>query len=463
MLPSQTARASSSRSHMYRRHRSRRIPAIIAAVVLFAGVFIVIKVWQGRGGPDTALGAPDENTTSKSTDTGEPSRPVSPQPTRLTQPTNTAASSTQLAANQPARTNTTPANTGGTTDKISMAPSAPTAPPATNNSSQGATNPPPIQPKPSATNVGTPIPASATGNLEIKANTSTPTNAPSTTSGSAQPNAASANTPNISSTSSGTVAQRVQSGFDLLTQNKPVEGRKMLTTALESPGISHADADRIRAELTKLNQRMIFGPEIIAGDPHVMAYSIESGDSLAKLPRKLGLKTDWRFIQRINNIADPTKIRAGQRLKVVKGPFHAIVDKKNFRMDLFMGEGAERVYVRSVQVGLGEYGATPEGAFVVKSNSKLVDPAWTNPRTGEYFASGDPKNPLGKYWIGLVGTSDNIRDLETYGIHGTVDPDSIGQLRSMGCVRMLADDIALTYEVLIENVSRVEIHGEDYP
>jgi hypothetical protein len=259
------------------------------------------------------------------------------------------------------------------------------------------------------------------------------------------------------------VAQRVQAGVDLLAQNKPVEARTMLTTALESSGISIADADRIRTELTKLNQRMIFGPEIISGDPHVFAYTIESGDSLAKLPRKLGAKTDWRFIQRINNISDPTKIRGGQRLKIVRGPFHAIIHKPDFRMDLFMGDGANRVYVASFKVGLGEYGATPEGAFTVKTNSKLVDPAWTNPRTGEFFASKDPNNPLGKYWIGLIGTSENIRDLETYGIHGTIEPESVGQLRSMGCVRMLEDVVALTYEVLIENVSRVEIHGDDYP
>ena len=237
----------------------------------------------------------------------------------------------------------------------------------------------------------------------------------------------------------------------------------MLSAAMLTSGISSANTDRVRSELTKLNQRLIFGPEIIPGDPFVSSYVIEAGDSLAKLPRKLSLNVDWRFLQRINNISAPERVRVGQRIKVVKGPFHAIVHKPTFRMDLYMGAGSDRVYVRSFTVGLGEFGATPEGEFVVKQNSKLVDPAWTNPRTGEFFASGDPNNPLGKFWVGLIGVSENIRDLETYGIHGTIDPESIGQLRSMGCVRMLADDIALVYEVMIEGVSHVEIHGEDYP
>ena len=258
-------------------------------------------------------------------------------------------------------------------------------------------------------------------------------------------------------------SQRLKAGLDLIAQNKPVEARAMLSAAMLTSGISSADTERVRTELTKLNQRLIFGPEIIPGDPFVTSYVIEAGDSLAKLPRKLSLNVDWRFLQRINNISAPERVRVGQRIKVVKGPFHAIVHKPTFRMDLYMGAGSDRVYVRSFTVGLGEFGATPEGEFVVKQNSKLVDPAWTNPRTGEFFASGDPNNPLGKFWVGLIGVSENIRDLETYGIHGTIDPESIGQLRSMGCVRMLADDIALVYEVMIEGVSHVEIHGEDYP
>ena len=177
----------------------------------------------------------------------------------------------------------------------------------------------------------------------------------------------------------------------------------------------------------------------------------------------MGLSVDWRFLQRVNNISAPERLRLGQRLKIVKGPFHAVIYKRDFRMDLFMGDGSDRVFVRSFKVGLGKHGATPEGAFAVKPNSKLIDPAWTNPRTGEQFAANDPKNPLGEYWIGLIGVSENIRDLETYGMHGTIEPDSIGQNRSMGCVRMLADDIALVYEVMIEGASRVEFRGDEFP
>jgi len=259
------------------------------------------------------------------------------------------------------------------------------------------------------------------------------------------------------------VQQRIDLGLSLVKQNKPVEARRMLSDALQANGISPTDAERVRRELTTLNDRLVFGPEIVGGDPYTGVHQIQSGDSLAKLPKKLSLAVDWRFLARINKINDPRRVQVGQRLKTIKGPFHAVVDKRAFRLDLYMGEGSDRVFVRSFPVGLGEHGSTPEGEFVVKANSKLEDPAWTNPRTGEHFASKDPKNPLGRYWVGLVGVSDNIRGLEGYGVHGTIEPETIGQEKSMGCVRMLDDDIKLVYEVLVDNVSHVEIHGPDWP
>jgi lipoprotein-anchoring transpeptidase ErfK/SrfK len=43
-----------------------------------------------------------------------------------------------------------------------------------------------------------------------------------------------------------------------------------------------------------------------------------------------------------------------------------------------------------------------------------------------------------------------------YGIHGTIEQDSIGRQASMGCIRMRPDDVALVYEMLSEH-STVQI------
>jgi lipoprotein-anchoring transpeptidase ErfK/SrfK len=69
----------------------------------------------------------------------------------------------------------------------------------------------------------------------------------------------------------------------------------------------------------------------------------------------------------------------------------------------------------------------------------------------------DPKNPLGEFWIGLEGVDGNAVGQESYGIHGTIEPDSIGKMASLGCIRMLNDDVAVLYEMLVEGKSIVVV------
>jgi hypothetical protein len=245
--------------------------------------------------------------------------------------------------------------------------------------------------------------------------------------------------------------------MQLLRANRQVDARQMLTDALEHGGLSATDSDDTRRVLTDLNQQLVFGPLVAANDPYAQKYRIQSGDLLSKLPRKLGLAIDWRLLQRINSIPNPERIRLDQEIKLVTGPFHAIVEKDAYRMDIYLGDGEDRVFVRSFAVGLGEMNSTPVGIFRVRENSKLINPQWTNPRTGEHFGADDPKNPIGERWIGLEGISEHIRGLSGYGIHGTIEPQSIGQQRSMGCVRMQAADVELVYELLAENASIIEI------
>ena len=120
------------------------------------------------------------------------------------------------------------------------------------------------------------------------------------------------------------------------------------------------------------------------------------------------------------------------------------------------GDG-QRIFVRSFDVGHGEGNSTPVGLWLVESGRKLIDPPWTNPRTGKMFAADDPMNPIGEYWIGLEGTDERTKGKRGYGIHGTLEPESIGRQASMGCVRLAADDIALVYKLLVERHSTVRI------
>ena len=73
------------------------------------------------------------------------------------------------------------------------------------------------------------------------------------------------------------------------------------------------------------------------------------------------------------------------------------------------------------------------------------------------LAANDPKNPLGGYWMGLVGLEGDAVGKNSYGIHGTIEPDSIGKQASMGCIRLGHDDIALLFDLLVDGKSNVMI------
>jgi hypothetical protein len=272
----------------------------------------------------------------------------------------------------------------------------------------------------------------------------------------------------------GVAQSAVESAQRSLAAGKPVEAREVLNRALFDAGTTATDRAAIRAQIAALNEQLFFGPVVAAGDALSDWYTVRAGDSLVRIVRSQSLPTDWRLLQRLNKMSSPNALRVGQRLKVIRQPLHAVVHKKDYRLDLWAGSplpmGSSAIanpgpdgqatgwtFVRSFRVGLGESNGTPTGLFIVRPNSKLVDPRWVNPRTGQVYAASDPQNPIGEFWIGLDGVDASTRQLAGYGVHGTIEPDSIGQQRSMGCVRLGKDDIALLYELLIDRISTVRI------
>lgn len=245
----------------------------------------------------------------------------------------------------------------------------------------------------------------------------------------------------------------------LINQNDRVGARALLSRTLMNANLSASEAQLLRDELTAINDQLLFSPTTDPRDPMTEEYKVQSGDSLSRIAGRRELATHWKLIARVNRISDPSKIRLGQSLKLVRGPFHAIVDKSDHRIDIFHGSPADPsawLYIRSFDVGLGESDGTPVGEFVVSAN-KLENPGWVNPRDArERYEANDPKNPIGEYWIGLTGQGE-ASTYTSYGIHGTIDPDSIGGDESMGCVRLADGDIDIVYELLAEHISRVLI------
>ena len=242
-----------------------------------------------------------------------------------------------------------------------------------------------------------------------------------------------------------------------LAEKDPVKARAALTRLLEGSALGTADRMRGYDAINRINGVLVFSNRVVGGDPFSVAYRVESGDSLARIAKEQKLECDWRLLQRINGIASPNALHVGQTIKLPRGAFHAEVRKGEYRLNLYLGDGPDRVMIASYPIGLGELNTTPTGVFIVRPKSKLIDPEWRNPRTGEFFQSNDPKNPIGERWIGLKGIEPHNKGFEGYGIHGTIDQESIGQQRSMGCVRMRASDVEVVYEMLTEPNSTITI------
>lgn len=166
--------------------------------------------------------------------------------------------------------------------------------------------------------------------------------------------------------------------------------------------------------------------------PHyIEPYVIQEGERLQVIAKKYNLT--WEYLAKLNH-TDPKRIQIGQKLKVVKGPFAAVVDLGDFAMTVHL----QGYYVKRYMVGIGQDGSSPIGKFPVLN--KVENPQYTDP-TGKVIAADDPSNPLGERWIDL-GNS--------YGIHGTVDPGSIGKAKSRGCIRLNDKDVIEVYDFLVK-------------
>lgn len=169
-------------------------------------------------------------------------------------------------------------------------------------------------------------------------------------------------------------------------------------------------------------------------EPHV----VQPGELMQSIAPKYQLS--WQYLSMLNR-TDPKRLRAGQKLKVVKGPFSVFIDLSDFELTVHH----HGFFVRRYQVCTGKNNSTPTGRFKVLD--KIPAPQYTDPE-GRVIPGGDPANPLGTHWIDLG---------DSYGIHGTIEPETIGKAESRGCVRLRNEEVEEVYNFLVKG-SEVVIH-----
>jgi LysM repeat protein len=240
-----------------------------------------------------------------------------------------------------------------------------------------------------------------------------------------------------------------------LAEGDLIAARASFNSALLSNKLTAIEIDAVKKQMAQINQTLVFSPKQFPKDPLGGVYTVKSGDRLAAIGNAHCVP--FELLLSLNHMTDAKKLRYGQLLKVINGPFHAIVSKSKFTLDVYLGSpgGSDSTYITTFMVGLGTDNSTPTGTWTIRN--KVTHPAYFPPadHPGPTLLPDDPKNPLGPYWMGLEGTDGQAVGQQSYGIHGTIDPTSIGKQSSMGCIRLKNEDVEVVYKLLMAGKSTV--------
>jgi len=249
-------------------------------------------------------------------------------------------------------------------------------------------------------------------------------------------------------TASGTVAL-IEEALKDRNAGKIIAARDKLNDALTMQ-LAPQDRQALKTQVARLSKKWLFSRDPYPTDTLTAIHIVKSGEMISEIAKRY--KVPYEILMKINNIRDPKLLQAGQKIKVINGPFHAIVYLSAFTMDLYL----QNTYVKTYEVGLGtEKNSTPAGGWKVKPGGKLIRPTWTDPESGRTYIASDPDYPLGSRWIALQGIDGNAKGRTGFAIHGTKDPETIGTRSSQGCIRLFNGDAMEVYDLFVPGLSEV--------
>jgi len=210
-------------------------------------------------------------------------------------------------------------------------------------------------------------------------------------------------------------------------QGRWVEARN---TLLRASGLADSDEQKQEAlgRLGKLNMELLLSPY---EQPESIWLEVQPADTLGKIAKRAG--TTIELLKGMNRLTT-NQVRLGRRLKVLYEPFRIEIDKSENVAILYLGGQVFKQYA----VSTGAKANTPVGEF--KITDRIVHPDWWHPETKQLIKYGEEGHRIGTHWLGW--------DVKGFGIHGTDEPEKIGQAVSLGCVRLRNEDVAELFVLL---------------
>jgi len=173
-----------------------------------------------------------------------------------------------------------------------------------------------------------------------------------------------------------------------LDNNQLSQALRSLSIWYESPDLTDGEQARLQHLLDQLAGTVIYSTE-----HHLeSAYVVQPGETLQDIARDY--KVPWQLLRNINGVDDPRMLASGQELKVVRGPFNAIVNLRRREITLLLNG----LYAGRFSFTPGSDIPPQPGTYYVQQ--KTVDPAYYD-RNGREVPPNHPDNPYGKYRLDL--------------------------------------------------------------
>ena len=206
-----------------------------------------------------------------------------------------------------------------------------------------------------------------------------------------------------------------------------------LAAALQHLSVCHADPRLSPAEQQELTQLLdqVAGT-VVYSTQHLLEppYEVQPGERLEDIGQRYSVP--WQLLAKINGIDDPQSLRPGERLKVVRGPFNAVISLERRELTLLLADG---LYAGRFGIGIGREHPPIEGVFSV--SDKMVNPVYRG--RDRAISADDPSNPLGERWIGLGSEM---------AIHGTDRPENVGRTDLPGSISLSPRDAEDIFDIL---------------
>lgn len=213
-----------------------------------------------------------------------------------------------------------------------------------------------------------------------------------------------------------------ESATTKLNRGNLAEAHLVLSEWYGDPRLPPDQNRRLAELLSQLAGTVIYSRQHLLERPYV----VQLGDTLERIAQAYNVP--WQLLAKINGLRGPNDLQPGQELKVVRGPFHAILDLRRYELVLML----DGRYAGRFPIGVGRDCPTLEGRYVVRGKTlNAALPSSNGAEDGSRFSAGR--------WIDL---GNGI------GIHGTSETHNIGRTEGRGVIFVAERDIEDLYDIL---------------